>query len=111
MYITTSATTQRYNDTMIPGTAYFNGTITQYSDCSFIIEDTRLTPEKLLWVNFRIYYESVGRSRALAKIEMRSRVLCTQVHHTPVRSIFFRMRCPRIRPPQRWCVGKYRRKR
>jgi hypothetical protein len=106
MYSTPSATTFRYDDTMTPDSWYFNGTVGTYHDCIFIVEDTRLTPEKLDLINFRIHYESVGRSRALAKAALPQQVLCTQVHHRPVPELFFRLRCQRLRPPQRWCIGK-----
>jgi len=105
MYTTTSATTLRYNDTMTPDSAYFNGTVGTYYDCIFIASDTRLTPETLDLINFRIHYESVGRSRELAKAALPQQVLRTQVHHRPVLELFFRLRCQRLRPPQRWCIG------
>lgn len=60
---------------------------------------------------WRTYYEAISKSRAMAIRPLPAVVLRHQVLARPVRSLLFKLRCSRLRPPERYCLQKYRRKR
>jgi len=60
---------------------------------------------------WRTYYEAVKKSREMAVRPLPFVVLRQQVLIHPVRSLLFKLRCSRLRPPERYCLQKYRRKR
>ena len=60
---------------------------------------------------WRKYYEAVARSREMSVLPLPPVVLHQQVHARPVHSLLFKLRCPRLCPPQKWFVRKHRRKR
>lgn len=60
---------------------------------------------------WRTHYDAVAKSREMAVRPLPAAVLRQQVLARPVHSLLFKLRCSRLRPPERYCLRKYRRKR
>jgi len=60
---------------------------------------------------WRTHYEAVAKSREMAVRPLPLVVLRQQILARPVHSLLFKLRCSRLRPPERYCLQKYRRKR
>lgn len=67
------------------------------------------TREELELQQWRFRYEAVGESRRLAKAPLPIILPKPQQVQQAVRSLLFKARCPRLRPPQRWCPCSFHR--